>query len=122
MVAAAGGLFRLPRRISIGNALSMIATGDAISAERAFEIGLADQLVAPGEALHRAFSIAASVACNAPVAVRESLAVARAAQDLDTQALHMLSHEAALRNAATQDFQEGPRAFLEKRPPRWQGC
>ena len=56
---------------------------------------------------------------NAPVAVRESLAIARQAADLDQDALWELSRAAGQRIRQTEDFQEGPRAFVEKRPPRW---
>ena len=58
---------------------------------------------------------------NAPVAVRESLGVARKAYDLDDAGLRELSGEASRRNAATDDYKEGPRAFIEKRAPRWAG-
>jgi len=121
LVAAAGGLFRLPRRIGRGQALHMIATGDPLSAQEALRIGLVDALASEGTALDLALSLAQRIALNAPIAVRESLAVARAASDLDVDGLRTLSREAALRNAATEDFREGRRAFLEKRQPNWSG-
>ena len=121
LIAAAGGLFRLPRRIPIGEALIMIASGDTVSAERALKIGLVDRLAPRGMAIDVACEMAALVARNAPIAVRESLQVARVAAECDTATLRELSQAAALRNAATEDFKEGPRAFLEKRAPVWKG-
>jgi enoyl-CoA hydratase/carnithine racemase len=66
-------------------------------------------------------ALARKVCANAPVAVRESLAIARQAADLDEEALWRLSREASARIRETEDFQEGPRAFVEKRAPRWTG-
>ena len=61
------------------------------------------------------------IACNAPIAVRESLKIARRTFDLDDAALARLSAEGQQRVMRTEDFQEGPRAFIEKRTPRWVG-
>ena len=58
---------------------------------------------------------------NAPVAVRESLAVARRALDQDDAALRAMSEQAGLAVRRSEDFNEGPRAFVEKRAPRWTG-
>lgn len=122
LIAAAGGVVRLPRAVPRNIALEMIATGAPITAERAFGAGLVNHLVEPGEARAKALEIAGQVAANAPLAVRESLAVARAACDLAESELMQLSTAAARRNYETQDFKEGPRAFLEKRAPVWVGA
>lgn len=122
LVAAAGGIVRLPRAIPRHIALEMIATGAPISAERAYAVGLVNHLVEPGAARARALELAELVAGNAPVAVRESLSVARAAFDQTESELMQMSIAAALRNYQTEDFREGPRAFLEKRAPVWVGA
>lgn len=119
MVAAAGGLFRLPRRIARGKALEMIVTGESVTAEEARAIGLVDKFVPEGGAIDDAIEFASRVCRNAPIAVRESLGVARAAFDHSEVELRRLSQRAAASNSATDDFQEGPRAFLEKRAPAW---
>lgn len=121
LVAAAGGLFRLPLRMSSGLALEMIATGDTIDAATAARSGLADHLVPAGQVIGAALRLAGRIAAAAPIAVRESLKVARAARNANAALLREMSHQAAQRNASTEDFAEGPRAFLEKRAPVWNG-
>jgi enoyl-CoA hydratase len=66
-------------------------------------------------------ALASAICQNAPLAVLESLKIARASSDLDDAALRRLSEEAQQRIMATEDFKEGPRAFVEKRQPRWAG-
>lgn len=122
LVAAAGGVVRLPRVMPRNIALEMIATGAPISAERALTTGLVNHLTEPSEALSKAVELAELVAANAPIAVRESLAVARAVFDRTESELMQLSTAAAHRNYQTEDFREGPRAFLEKRAPIWVGA
>ncbi|MDT4878345.1 hypothetical protein FQZ97_1139390 [compost metagenome] len=69
-----------------------------------------------------ALALAAEIARNGPVAVRQSLRVAREANSgLDEAALRALTRDAFERVAASEDFKEGPRAFIEKRAPRWTG-
>ena len=72
LVAAAGGLFRLGRKIPINIAMECALTGDPISAEQAHHFGLVNELVAPGQALDAAIKLAERVCANAPIAVRES--------------------------------------------------
>jgi enoyl-CoA hydratase len=119
LVAAAGGLFRLPQKLPINVALEMVLTGEPISAERAHHFGLVNTLCAPGEALSTARELATGIASNAPLAVRESLAVVNAARGLDDADGFRLSNEAMARLARTEDFAEGPLAFIEKRDPAW---
>lgn len=121
LLAAAGGLFRLPRTVGPKVAMEIILTGDPISAERAYDLGMVNQLVEPGEALPAAMALAARIAVNAPLAVWESRNVALAAQTEDDETLWRLTNEGFSRVAATEDFGEGPRAFIEKRAPVWQG-
>lgn len=121
LIAAAGGLFRLPRRIPRAIAFEMIATGDPITAERALALGLVNRVVAKEDTVTAALSLADKICQNAPVAVRESLGVARRALDETEETLDRLSNEAQERVMLTADFAEGPRAFVEKRPPNWVG-
>lgn len=121
LVASAGGVYRLPRAIPPAIAIESVLTGKPFSAERAFELGMVNRLVARGEALKEAIALAGEIAANAPIAVRESLAICRQSPDLDDEALRQLSDEAQHRVMKTEDFAEGPRAFVEKRKPKWRG-
>ena len=121
LAAAAGGLYRLPRAIPRAIAIELILTGSQLSSERAAELGMVNKLVSPGEVLKTALALAEAIAANAPLAVRESLGVAKLAADLDDVTLRRLSDEAQERLEQTEDFREGPRAFVEKRPPVWTG-
>ena len=78
-------------------------------------------MVPAAEVLETARALARKITGNAPIAVRESLAIARQATELDEETLWRLSRAASDRMKLTEDFQEGPRAFVEKRAPRWTG-
>lgn len=121
LVAGAGGLFRLPRAIGMAPALEVIMTGDPLPAERAYQLGMVNQLVAPGEVMSAARALAERIMGAAPIAVQESRGVAVQAFTASDEDLWRASGEAFGRNAQTEDYQEGPRAFIEKRPPKWQG-
>ena len=123
LIAAAGGLYRLPRAIPPNNALELVLTAGQLDAERAHGFGLVNRLVDEVDGLREAaLALAAEIARNGPVAVRQSLRVAREANSgLDEAALRALTRDAFERVAASEDFKEGPRAFIEKRAPRWTG-
>jgi enoyl-CoA hydratase len=121
LVAAAGGLFRLPRALPPAVAMELALTGDPIEAERAHAFGLVNQLVEPGQALQAALALAERIVANAPVAVRASRRVMVEGAYADDDTAWRLTREAMAQAVATEDFQEGPRAFIEKREPRWTG-
>lgn len=121
LMAAAGGLFRLPRALPQALAFELIATGDALDARRAHAHGLVSRLTAAGGAMDEALALARTICGNAPLAVRESLAVARAALVESDEDLIQRGWDGWARLTKTEDFHEGPRAFVEKRAPRWQG-
>ncbi len=121
LVAGAGGLFRLGRKIPLNIAMELTLTGDPIDATRAHHFGLVNRLVEPGQALEAALELAEAIAVNAPVAVRESRQIVIdgwGAADADAW---KMTNEAFARVAATEDFNEGPKAFIEKRAPEWKG-
>lgn len=121
LVAGAGGVFRLPRALPRALALEMIATGDPIPAPRAGHYGLVNAVVPADQVIPTALALARRAAVNAPIAVRESLGVARQAYDLQEARLWDVCGEAGQRVRQTEDFKEGPRAFVEKRAPNWVG-
>jgi len=121
LVAAAGALFRLPRAVGPARAAEMILTGDPITAAEALAAGLVNRVVAADRVLDEARALAARVAVNAPLAVQASRKVLVRALVEDDATLFNASLEAFMSMMATEDFHEGPRAFIEKRPPRWTG-
>lgn len=121
LVAAGGGLFRLPVRLPFNVAMELALTGDPIDAERAYGFGLVNDLVQPGEALEAAKTLAGRITANAPVSVRETRKVVYAAYGQDEDTGWHLSNEAMAQAMTSEDFSEGLTAFIEKRPPRWTG-
>jgi len=121
LIAAAGGLFRLPRALPPRIAMELALTGDSIDAERAYQFGFVNALTEPGEALSGALALAQRIIDNAPIAVRESRRILRRAFASDEAMLWQETFSAFGRVVATEDFREGPLAFIEKRPPVWKG-
>lgn len=121
LLAAAGGLFRLPRQLPARIAMELAIVGDALDAERAYHFGLVNQLVEPGEALNAALALADRINQNAPLAVREAKRLVRRAVSEDDEPLWNETYAAFGRLVQTEDFREGPRAFIEKRAPKWKG-
>lgn len=121
LVAAAGGVYRVARALPRSLALELIATGDRLSAARGAELGLVNRVTPPGQAVSTALDLAERICRNAPIAVRESLKIARQAMDYTDAELFQMGLDAQEVVKTTEDFQEGPRAFIEKRAPNWVG-
>ena len=114
-----GGTQRLPRLVGGGRALEMMLTGAPIDAREAWRIGLVNRVVPPEELMPRTIEMAQRIAAQAPVAVRYVLAAVR--EGLGMTLADGCAYEASLFGlaAATSDWGEGTRAFLEKRRPRF---
>jgi enoyl-CoA hydratase/carnithine racemase len=121
LVAAAGGVLRLPRRIPRNVAMELVLTGAPMSALRALQLGLVNQVVAPGTALQSAVILAEAISANAPLAVQTSKFLVDAAADwsADVAFAEQVPYTDKVRNS--QDAQEGARAFVAKRTPQWTG-
>lgn len=121
IVAAAGGLFRLPRALPPAVARELVLTGDRLTAADAHRYGMVNRLVAAEDVPTAARALADRICRNAPVAVRASLAVLRDAVGLTEEQGWQRSLEAMEQARQSEDAKEGPRAFAEKRAPVWTG-
>jgi enoyl-CoA hydratase len=121
LVPGGGGTQRLPRLVGKGRALQLILSGETISAQEAFRIGLVNEIVPATELITRAEAILKKIAANAPIAVKFALEAAN--KGMETSQSEGLLLEASYFGlcAATEDKKEGTSAFLEKRPPQFHG-
>lgn len=116
-----GGTQLLPRIVGTPFAKEMIFTGRRVAAEEAKTVGLVNHVVPTGEALAKARDIAASIAKNGPIAVRQAKKAVAWGSEADLETGMMLAIEAYNGTVNTEDRLEGVRAFNEKRPPEFQG-
>ncbi|WP_031468454.1 crotonase/enoyl-CoA hydratase family protein [Sciscionella sediminilitoris] len=121
IVAAAGGLLRLPQRIPCQLAMEYALTGDPFSAADAHRHGLVNRLTTPGGALAEALALARRINANAPLAVRASKEVIGHAADSASPEAFREQHALLEPVFSSADAQEGARSFAEKRKPVWQG-
>jgi crotonobetainyl-CoA hydratase len=119
VVAAGGGLVRLPRLIGSRRALQLCLTGTPIDAATALDWGLINDVVPPDDVLPAALRLAHRIAANAPLAVEVSKHVLRAGEWLNEAEAWELNDQGFEQVRNSPDAQEGPRAFTEKRPPVW---
>lgn len=121
LVAEAGGLFRLGRKIPLNIAMQVALTGEPIGAAAAERFGLVNVLCDEGGARAAAVDLAHQICRNAPLAVRESRKVVLGGTYAPDDIGWALSRDAFAAVKTSQDVQEGVTAFIEKREPRWQG-
>ena len=121
LVPGGGGTQRLPRLVGKGRALQIILSGEMISAQEAYRIGLVNEVVPATEVMARAEAILKQICANAPLAVKYSLEAVN--KGLETSQSEGQALEAAFFGlcAGTEDKKEGTQAFLQKRAPRFEG-
>jgi crotonobetainyl-CoA hydratase len=125
MVADSGGLLRLPKRLPIAVASDMLLTGRRMAAAEALRWGVVNRVVPAAALLDESLGLARDICAGAPLAVAAVKEIIGATEGLSVeQGYQQMRHadlpcyRAMLRS---QDAEEGPRAFAERRPPRWQG-
>ncbi|MFJ7308889.1 crotonase/enoyl-CoA hydratase family protein [Peribacillus frigoritolerans] len=124
LIAAAGGLLRLPRQLPLKVALEKILTGDPIPASEALRWGLINRVVPHEEVVSASIALAEKICENAPLAVRASKDIVY--RGLDTSLDHpseawKINDEYVKLFSTWEDVREGTRAFAEKRRPIWKG-
>lgn len=121
LIPGGGGTQRLPRLVGKGRALQLILSGDMITAQEAYRIGLVNEIVPAAGLITRAEAILTKIAFNAPIAIKFALEATN--KGMETSQSQGLLLEAAYFGlcAATEDKKEGTSAFLEKRAPQFRG-
>jgi enoyl-CoA hydratase len=121
LVAAGGGLLRLPRVLPRAIAMEMALTGDPILAERAYELGMVNRLAEPGETLATALALAEQITPNAPLGIIASKQILN--ESLDWPDAEFFDRQEAISGPVfdSEDAREGATAFAEKRAPVWKG-
>ncbi|WP_083748744.1 enoyl-CoA hydratase-related protein [Pelomonas sp. KK5] len=125
LAALAGGLLRLPRQIGLKPAMGMILTGRRVPAAEGQALGFVNQVTAPEDLMAEARRWAIEITQNSPMSIRASMAIVREGLDEPSLAeadVQQYRYPAARALFASEDFREGPRAFAEKRAPRWRGA
>ena len=120
-IPGSGGTQRLPRAVSLSNAMLMLLTGDRIDADEAYRIGLVSKVLPYTELMKAAREIAEKIAANAPLSVRAVKRLVR--QGMDMPLSHAIDTERYVFGLLynSEDRIEGRKAFAEKRKPQYKG-
>jgi enoyl-CoA hydratase len=121
LFAGGGTTVRLPRQLPFALAMEFLLCADQIDAARAFEMGLINSIVSEGDLLDEAFRFAARITKNAPLAIQATKRSVMEGLKLDLSSAYKNESKIANEVFMSEDAKEGPRAFAEKRAPRWEG-
>lgn len=121
MIPAFGGVARLLKRVSIGNAKKLLFTADLISAEEALKIGLIDEIAEEGKLTNRVDELAENISKRAPLALQSSKKLINYYNNPESSALLQKEVEKYMRLSQSVDYEEGIDAFLQKRSPKFYG-
>ena len=118
-----GGLLRLPKALPARLAREMILTGRRLEASEALSAGLVSRVVDPDRLLDAAKALAEEIVAGAPLAIKAARDILRATENLDVadgyDVMRSGAHSSYRAMLVSKDALEGPRAFAERRPPRW---
>ena len=121
LVAAAGGVMRLPKRMPYHLAMEYVLTGDFLPAAEAYKHGLVNRLVPPGQALHEAVEFANRIVANGPLSLQASKRLVQESEDWTQAEMFAKQAEVVAPVFSSEDAREGAAAFAEKRAPVWKG-
>jgi enoyl-CoA hydratase len=121
LVAAGGAMLRLPRVLPRNLAMELALTGDPITAERGYELGLVNRLAEPGQAVATAIQLAGEITPNGPLALAASKRILVEAIDWPDSEFWQRQGEITAPVMGSEDAREGATAFAEKRAPVWKG-
>ena len=121
LIAGGGSLARLTRQVPWAHAMELLLVGEPITAQHALAIGLVNRVVAPGDVISTAEGFARRISLGAPVALAKTKEAMVRSTGLPLDAAFIIESQCTKENAATDDAKEGPRAFIEKRPPVFTG-
>lgn len=121
LVATSGALFRAPRALPVNLARELLITGNTLSARRAYDLGVVNEVTPTGAALGAALATAERICASSPVSVRESLRAVRELTAADDARGWEITDRARTVVTASADMREGIDAFFERRAPRWTG-
>ena len=114
-------MVRLQRQIPFAKAMEILMVGDNMTAEEAHRIGFVNEVVEPEALMPRALELAGKIAKNAPLAVQAIKEAATRSNGLPLEDAFKVEHEVSAKVMTSKDAREGPRAFAEKREPKWSG-
>ena len=121
LFAGGGTTVRLPRQLNYPAAMEFLLTAEGFPAERALELGLVNEIVAPEELMDRARDWASRITANAPLAVQATKESVLRGLGVDMHEAYKIESELATKVFSSDDAKEGPAAFAEKRAPEWKG-
>ncbi len=111
----------LPKQVPLSAVLELVFTAEPITAQRAYDIGFLNKVTPADQLMDEAMAMARQIASNAPLAVQYFKELAYRGLNMSTQDISSLTYHMYDQLLTTEDSKEGPRAFAEKRKPRWQG-
>lgn len=121
LAAMGGGLMRLPRQIPQRIAMELVLTGDSVTAERAYELGLVNSVTADGDALSAAMELANRIVANAPLSIITAKRIVSESRDWPNKEMFTRQEQYRAQVFDSNDAKEGAQAFFEKRAPQWTG-